>query len=95
MAYQSYPPSWSATTSRRGNAKLEISRAGAQVVGPGMAGVLIGLVTAPFAVALDALSFLGIQALLWWIRRPEPAPERHAADGTPARFRAEMAEGSW
>jgi MFS family permease len=95
VAYQSYLPSLVERDElQEGNAKLEMSRAGAQVIGPGMAGVLIGLVKAPFAVALDALSFLGSGLFLWWIRRPEPAPERHAPDGAPSPgFRAEMAEG--
>jgi MFS family permease len=60
VAYQSYLPSVVARDQlQEGNAKLEISRAGAQVVGPGLAGVLIGVLRAPVAVALDALSFLG------------------------------------
>jgi MFS family permease len=95
VAYQSYLPSLvDRDELQEGNAKLEISRAGAQVIGPGMAGVLIGLLKAPLAVALDALSFLASGLFMLWIRRPEPAPERHAADGTPGPgFRAEMAEG--
>jgi MFS family permease len=95
VAYQSYLPSLVERDElQEGNAKLEMSRAGAQVIGPGLAGVLIGLVKAPFAVVLDALSFLGSGLFLWWIRRPEPAPERHAPDGAPSPgFRAEMAEG--
>jgi MFS family permease len=95
VAYQSYLPSIVERDQlQEGNAKLEISRAGAQVVGPGLAGVLIGIVRAPFAVALDALSFLGSGLFILWIRRPEPPPGRHRADGAPGPdFRAEMAEG--
>lgn len=95
VAYQSYLPSLVERDQLQdGNAKLEMSRAGAQVIGPGMAGLLIGLIKAPFAVALDAVSFLGSGLFLWWIRRPEPTPERHAPDGAPSPgFRAEMAEG--
>lgn len=95
VAYQSYLPSLVERDQlQEGNAKLEISRAGAQVVGPGLAGVLIGIVRAPFAVALDALSFLGSGLFMWWIRRPEPPPGPHRADGAPRPdFRAEMAEG--
>ena len=80
VAYQSYLPSLvDRDQLQEGNAKLEISRAGAQVVGPGLAGVLIGIVRAPFAVALDALSFLGSGLFIWSIRRP---------DGRPAAARA-------
>jgi MFS family permease len=95
VAYQSYLPSLVAREQlQEGNAKLEISRAGAQVVGPGLAGLLIGIVRAPFAVALDALSFLGSGLFIWWIRRPELPPDHHAGDGLPRPgFRTEMAEG--
>jgi MFS family permease len=95
VAYQSYLPSLVTRDQlQEGNAKLEISRAGAAVVGPGLAGVLIGVVRAPFAVALDALSFLGSALFLVMIRRPEPAPEAHREDGKPGPgMRREMAEG--
>jgi Na+/melibiose symporter-like transporter len=64
------------------------------VVGPGLAGVLIGIVRAPFAVVLDALSFLGSGLFILWIRRPEPPPDVDVADGAPRPgFRSEMAEG--
>jgi MFS family permease len=76
IAYQSYLPSVVARDQlQEGNAKLEISRAGAQVVGPGLAGILIGVLRAPIAVALDALSFLGSALFLVLIRRPEPPPD--------------------
>ena len=95
VAYQSYLPSVVARDQlQEGNAKLEISRAGAQVVGPGLAGVLIGLLRAPMAVALDALSFVGSALFLFLIRRPEPPPDRHHEDGQPRPgMRREMAEG--
>ena len=95
VAYQSYLPSLVARDRlQEGNAKLEISRAGAQVVGPGLAGVLIGILQAPLAVVLDALSFLGSAFFLLLIRRPEPAPERHHEEGLPKPgMRHEMAEG--
>ncbi len=95
IAYQSYLPSLvDHEQIQEGNAKLEISRSGAQAVGPALAGILIGLIRAPFAVALDALSFLGSGVFIWWIRRPEPPPGRPVTDGSPRPgFRAEMAEG--
>jgi MFS family permease len=94
VAYQSYLPSVVAREQlQEGNAKLEISRAGAQVIGPGLAGVLIGVLRAPLAVAVDALSFLGSALFLFLIRRPEPPPDRHH-DGQPKTgMRREMAEG--
>lgn len=47
-----------------GNAKLQISNQTAQVVGPGLAGTLIGALGAPYAVVADALSFVGSAAFL-------------------------------
>jgi MFS family permease len=41
-----------------GNSKLEVTAAVAQVVGPGVGGGLIGLIGAPFAIAIDAVSYL-------------------------------------
>ena len=41
-----------------GNSKLEVSRSVAQITGPGVAGALVQLVTAPLAVAVDAASFV-------------------------------------
>lgn len=56
-----------------GNSKLETSRAGALIAGPGVAGLLIQAVTAPFAIIVDVLSFLGSALFLSLIRTPEPA----------------------
>src|SRR6185295_18636650 len=41
-----------------GNSRLEVSRSAAVVVGPGLAGVLVGLVTAPIAILVDSASFI-------------------------------------
>ncbi|MDI3340774.1 MAG: MFS transporter [Sphaerobacter sp.] len=91
VAYQVYLP---ALVSREhlveGNAKLEISRSGAQIVGPGVGGWLVGLVTAPIAIAVDALSFLVSTAFLGAIRQPEPAVARQ---GPAPGLRPEIAEG--
>jgi MFS family permease len=53
--------------------RLMATRAGAQVAGPGLAGWLVELAGAPFAVLLDALSYVGSALLLRGIRTPEPA----------------------
>ena len=77
VAYQSYLP---ALVGRdqvvEGNAKLEISRAGANIGGPGIAGGLVAALTAPVAVLADAVSFLVSAALLGGIRKQEEAPPR-------------------
>jgi MFS family permease len=57
-----------------GNAKLEVTAAGAQAVGPSLGGTLIGVLGAPFAVLLDALSFLVSGWLIARIRAIEPPP---------------------
>jgi MFS family permease len=51
------------------------SRAFSFVGGPSLGGVLVQLLTAPFAVAADALSYLGSAFFLSRIRPAEPAPD--------------------
>ena len=95
VAYQAYLPSLVERDEiLEGNSKLEISRSTAQVVGPGLAGVLIGIVTAPIAVILDSLSYMGSAAFVFGIRKQEsdPQPPR-AADGSRPGMRQEVAAG--
>jgi MFS family permease len=94
VAYQSYLPALVAPDQLvEGNSKLEISRSGAQIAGPGLAGGLIDLVTAPVAVLADALSFALSGAFIGLIRRGEPAPERAPAGRRRGAMRREIAEG--
>jgi MFS family permease len=94
VAYQSYLPALVASDQLiDGNAKLEISRSGAQIAGPGLAGGLIDLLTAPLAVLVDALSFALSAVFIGLIRRREPAPERGPAERRSGAMRREMAEG--
>ena len=77
-----------------GNAKLQISASAAQIVGPAVGGGLIGLVAAPFAIVVDAVSFLASGGLISLIRKDEAKPERKlAADGSQTSLRHEIAEG--
>jgi MFS family permease len=91
VAYQSYLPS---LVERReleeGNAKLEISRSGAQLAGPGFAGVLVDLLTAPVAILADAISFAVSALFLGAIRREEVPVERKAGR---TRLHVEIVEG--
>ncbi|MBV9447704.1 MAG: MFS transporter [Streptosporangiaceae bacterium] len=57
------------------NGKLQASLAFAGVSGPGLAGILVGLITAPITLTVDAVSFLFSAAGLIAIRKPEPPPE--------------------
>lgn len=75
VAYQSFLPALVGRTHLiDGNAKLETTRSAAQVAGPGVAGVLVQLITAPLAVVVDAVSFVISALFLAWIRTPEPLP---------------------
>ncbi|MBF9232954.1 MFS transporter [Microvirga alba] len=55
-----------------GNAKLATTDAVAEIAGPALAGVFIQILTAPFAILFDALSYLWSAVLLGTIKRPEP-----------------------
>ena len=78
VAYQSYLPS---VVDRdqlvEGNSKLEITRSAAQILGPGMAGILIGLLKAPFAMLIDSVSYAISAIFVFFIRRPEPPVVAH------------------
>jgi len=91
VAYMSYLP---ALVNREqlveGNSKMEVTRAAAQIAGPGMAGTLVDLLAAPLAIALDAVSFVVSSVFVLFVRATEP---RVAADGPRANMRAEMGEG--
>jgi len=92
LSYQSYLPSLVKREELgEGNSKLEVSRSGAQVAGPGLAGALVTALTAPYAILVDAVSFVMSALFLSRIRRPEREPERH--HGPRPRLRAEIREG--
>ena len=54
-----------------GNAGLQVSAQSAQVTGPGLAGLLVGALGAPYATLADAISFLGSAAFISRIRHVE------------------------
>jgi MFS family permease len=91
VAYQSYLPS---LVERQqlidGNAKLEISRAAAQLGGPGLAGIVIDFLRAPAALAFDAVSFVGSALFIFSIRKSESSATPTAAT---RRMREELREG--
>jgi predicted MFS family arabinose efflux permease len=81
VAYQSYLPSLVGREQLiEGNTRLVMSSTAAEIAGPGMTGILVQLITAPFAILLDAISFLFSAAMLLLIRTPEPLPVRHGHD---------------
>ncbi|MEU9830718.1 MFS transporter [Streptosporangium sp. NPDC048047] len=82
VAYQSYLPSLVGRDRlMEGNAKLEIVRNSAQIAGPAVGGGLIQLLTAPVAVVLDAVSFLGSALMLGRIDATEQVPDRSERRG--------------
>jgi MFS family permease len=77
VAYQSYLPSLvSRAQLVDGNSKLEVSRSTAQIGGPGLGGVLVEVITAPYAIVADAVSFLwsGLLVLRIGTHEERPAP---------------------
>jgi MFS family permease len=72
------------------NSKLELSHSVAEIVGPGVAGGLVQVVTAPIAIAVDAISFLVSALLLGVIGVSEPVPR---AAEQQQNIRKEMGEG--
>ncbi|MEU0602663.1 MFS transporter [Streptomyces sp. NPDC006393] len=62
------------------NARLEVVRATAQTSGPALGGVLVQALTAPVALAVDALSY-GVSALLLRGLPPVPSPTAAARSG--------------
>jgi MFS family permease len=94
VAYQSYLPSLVRRTELvEGNSKLEISRSGAQVGGPGLGGVLVEALTAPVAVLVDALSYVASGLFVLRIRKHEDVPRREGSRSPFAGMRGELSEG--
>jgi MFS family permease len=90
IAYRSYLPVLIGRDKLvEGNSKLELSRSAADISGPGVAGFLVQIITAPFAVLIQAAGLLVSSLLLTTIdaTEPEPVPEpnrriwRDAMDG--------------
>jgi MFS family permease len=91
VAYQSYLPSLVERNElEEGNSKLEISRSGAQLAGPGFAGALVDLVTAPVAILADAASFVASAGFLARIKREEALEARGVQE---RRLVADIVEG--
>jgi MFS family permease len=72
-----------------GNTALQVSEQTAQVAGPGLAGLLISVVGAPYAVVVDAVSYLASAAFVSRVQLVEPAHERVAG----RRLRTEIRNG--
>lgn len=75
------------------NAKLGVTSTSADTAGPGVAGALVGALTAPTAMVVDAVSYLVSMVSLVLIRTPEPAPAGPAPGAGRRRLLPELAEG--
>ena len=88
VSYQAYLP---ALVDRKslveGNSKLAMSEGVAEVVGPGLTGVLVQWLTAPVAILLDAISFVLSALSLAWIGKREPLPVRAPGEDIMAEIR--------
>jgi MFS family permease len=94
VSYQSYLPSLVPRAQLvEGNSKLEVSRSGAQLAGPGLGGVLVDALTAPVAVLMDAISFLASAVFLFRIRAEERVPATRAERKAGPGMKAEVLEG--
>ena len=71
------------------NAKIALGETSSALVGPGLAGILIQVLTAPFAILLDAITFFASGLML----RRVHAPNDIAHQGPNASMWAEIVEG--
>ena len=94
VAYMSYLPSLvDRDKIIEGNSKFEITRSAAQVGGPGLGGILVQLFTAPYAILIDAVSFVASGLFILGIRKEEPRPEVVTVDGRKTSLWYELKEG--
>jgi len=73
-----------------GNARLGATESVAEVAGPALAGLLFQWLTAPIAVAVNAVTYAVSAIFLGAIRKPEPEPDR---SGPPPRWTEDVAAG--
>jgi MFS transporter len=91
IAYRTYlPPLLPERRLLEGNARIGLRSAIAEIGGPGFAGVLVQLITAPMAMLVDAISYVVSAISIAAIRMPE-----HIVSpvGGPAGLRHQLAEG--
>jgi MFS family permease len=91
VAYQSYLPALVERDALvEGNSKLQVTASGGQLAGPGFAGLLIKLVTAPYALFADAASFVVSGGFTVTIRAREDLDARRSEQRS---LRHELWEG--
>lgn len=95
VSYEAYLP-WLIDRNNlaEGNSKLGMTASLAEVVGPGLAGVLVQALSVPFAIAVDALTYLFSAGSLWRIEKRETKPQASPVTvSSLSGWYAELAEG--
>ncbi len=96
VAYQAFLPSLVAPEQVfEGNSKLSLTGSLAEIAVPGITGLLVQIISAPFTLALDALSFVVSTATLASIRTPEPSPPPRGPETSVAREIGEGLRVTW
>jgi MFS family permease len=94
VAYQSYLPSLVERDDLvEGNSKLQTTVAAANVSGPPVSGLLISAITAPYAIAVDAVSFVVSTLFMLRIRKPETHQVVHTDRASKPKMWPELKEG--
>jgi Na+/melibiose symporter-like transporter len=91
VAYRSYLPALvDSQDLGDGNSKLQLSDSVSKTVGPGLAGVLVGLRSAAYVIIIDVATYVASAIACVRIRTREPAP---SAGGGDTRVLAEIRAG--
>jgi MFS family permease len=91
VAYEAFMPTLIGREQlSEGNSKLQTSVSLTDFAGPGLAGILVQLFTAPFAILIDACSFLASAVFLYSLRVKEEVPPAQAER---RHFWRELGEG--
>ena len=91
VAYQSFMPSLVGRDRLvEANARMEASNSVAGIVGPGLGGALVQVLTAPIALVVDSVSYIVSALFIGSIRVVEPPP---IPDKDRASIRIQIAEG--
>ncbi len=84
VSYQSYPPILlPGTQIGSANSKLEATAQVARIGGPGIAGALLAVVSAPVLLIIDSVSYLVSTFAIWRIRDDEQLPDRAKRQSLP------------
>ncbi|MGM0697994.1 MAG: MFS transporter [Actinomycetota bacterium] len=74
------------------NAKITATESAIETAGSGVGGLIVQAVTAPIAIAVNAVGYLASALLIGRLRIDEPAPETTATAGVPAPGATETAD---